>query len=578
MNQRSYPLLKRLLRGYVLPFKGRLLAAMVAMLFVAAFTAFFAHLIQPLFDEGFIARNMGALGGIVALMLLLNLVKGIAHYYQQYLMEFIGLRAVANLQRDLYERIVRQDLTFFQRHSTDSLTSRFVFDIQRLKQTITQLFAAGLRDTAIIIGLLANLFIKDWLLAIIALVVIPLSIIPIRQFGRLMRKYSRVSQEQTGDLNNQLGESFRLTRQVKTDTLEQRELERASGHIEDVFLTTLRAARVRALSSPVLEVIGTIAISLVILVGGWRAASGDLTAGGFASFLTSLLLVFRPLKGLTNMNNVMQEGLAAAERTFDLLDEDVDVKEHVNATELKITKGELVFKDIQFSYPDGTVALDGVNLTIQPGQTVALVGASGAGKSTILNLVPRFFDPTSGSVSVDGQNIAESTLGSLRAQVGLLSQDLAIFNTSAEENIKLSKPNATEKELKAAIKAAAAEFVYDLPQGLQTVLGEAGVKISGGQKQRLAMARAFLKNAPILLLDEPTSQLDSQSEQQILQELNTLMKGRTTLIVAHRLSTITGVDTIHVLDKGQIVESGTHAELLKQNGAYAQLWALQANA
>lgn len=572
----SWPLMKRLGKGYLLAHKKRLVVAILCMLIVAACTGLFAHLIQPLFDKVFIGRDLTMLFIIPALILAVTIIKGIATYIQSYLMEFIGQRMVADLQKDLYAHIIHQDLTFFQTYPTAGLTSRFIFDLQRLNQAVSKLIGGGVRDVTMAIGLTINLFAKDWQLAVVSIIILPLAALPVQRFGRLMRKYARLSQEKTGLLSEALGETLAHNRQVKSYTMEAHEIERIGSKINDVFYWTVKAARIRAAASPVLEMVATFAVIAVILFGGWRAYTGEMTTGAFLSFLTSLLLIVRPVKGITNLNNALQEGLAAAERAFTLLDATARVVTRAGAKRLKVKEGEIEFKNVSLTYGDGTDAVKNLNLTIPAGQTVALVGLSGAGKSTILNLIPRFFDPTDGEIFIDGNNIKDITLKSLRANIALVTQDVAIFDDTAFNNIAYGNPKATKKAVLAAAKSAAAHtFIEKMPNGYDTRLGEAGTKLSGGQKQRIAIARALVKDAPILLLDEATSSLDSASEKQVQKALETLLKGRTALVVAHRLSTVRHADCIHVLENGEIVESGNHDDLLNQGGAYARLFNLQ---
>ncbi len=572
----TWGLLRRLFSGYLARHKGKLAVAIFCMIIVAACTAVFAHLIQPLFDEVFVARNLNMLFIVPAVLLGVNIIKGIASYVQSYLMEFIGQRMVADLQGDLYAHTLRLDGRFFQQTTTGELTARFIYDLHRLNQALSRLVGGGVRDVTMVLGLTANLFIKDWQLAAASLILFPLAAWPIGRFGRLMRKYSGKGQQRTGLLTHILNETFGHQRQVKVNTAETREISRAHQAIEDVFETVVSAMRIRAMSSPVMEIIGSIAATGVILYGGYQVYEGGMTPGAFMSFLTSLLLLFRPIKGLTNLNNALQEGLAAAERTFTLLDTPNMLREKPGAAALVIGKGEIGFKNVQVVFGE-TKALDGLDLTIAAGKVTALVGPSGAGKSTALNLVPRLLDPDKGTVTVDGQDVKTVQLESLRTQVALVSQDIAIFDDTVAANIAYGRPEASMEEVITAAKQAAAhDFIENLPEGYATRLGENGARLSGGQRQRLSIARAFLKNAPVLLLDEVTSQLDAETERHIQTALEKLMKGRTTLMVAHRLTTVKNADAIYVLENGKVVENGAHAKLLaKKNGVYARLWQLQ---
>ena len=386
-----------------------------------------------------------------------------------------------------------------------------------------------------------------------------------------MRKVSTNIQEQTATFTSLLTQGFQGIRLVKSYCMETHETQQTGKIIEEIFKRSLKAARVRAISHPVMEFLGGVAIAIVVIYGGSQVISGKQNPGTFFSFITALLMTYEPLKRLANLNANLQEQLAAVSRVFRFLDLESDIKEVSEAKELHVKKGEISFKDVCFSYEEKEV-LKEINFSIPAGKTVALVGASGAGKSTILNLISRFYDICGGTVSIDGADIRQVTLKSLRENIGLVSQEVILFDTSIRTNIAFGKPDATSEEIvKAAESAAAHEFIIDLPQGYDTFVGEQGVRLSGGQRQRIAIARAMLKNAPIILLDEPTSALDSASEQKVQRALRTLMKDRTTVIIAHRLATVVDADIIFVIDKGKIIASGRHVDLIQNNSRYAQL-------
>jgi subfamily B ATP-binding cassette protein MsbA len=406
--------------------------------------------------------------------------------------------------------------------------------------------------------------------------VFPLAIHPIIGIGRRIRRVSANTQAEIGQLTTLLNQTFQGARHVKAYGMEGYEERRASGLFERLFALVDRAGRTRSRASPMMETLGGAAIAVVILYGGHQVISGARTPGALFSFITALLLAYQPLKSLANLNASLQEGLAAAERVFEVLDVEPTIRDMPGARPLHVSGGEIRFEEVCFGYTPGAMALDSVSLTVPAGRTVALVGPSGAGKSTILNLIPRFFDVDEGSIRIDGQDVRSVTLASLRGAIALVAQEVSLFDDTVHANIAYGRFGASSTEIEAAARAAGVdEFIRKLPQGYDTLVGEHGVRLSGGQRQRVAIARAMLKDAPILLLDEATSALDSESERQVQAALRALMRGRTTLVIAHRLSTVQGADLICVVDRGRVVEIGRHADLLAREGLYARLHAMQ---
>lgn len=576
-NPTTYSMIRRIAVGYLFVHKKDLTWAGFSMLIVAAALSMQAHLIQPLFDDGLLSGRIGVINTVIFTIVALTVIRGVANYYQLYFMESVGQRVIATLQEQMYARTLGQSLGFFAQHPTGTLTSRFISDLQRLKYAVTQIFNSGLRDAGTILGLFVNMLIQDVALTALTLIIVPATILPIRKFGRLTRKYSRVNQESTARLAHHLSQTLLHIRQVQSYAQEGHEKRRMHGRVMEVLVTTLKSVKVRAMSSPVVEFIGTAAIAGIMLYAGQRITDGTLSTGSFASFMASLVMLSRPLKGLTNLNNNLQEGLAAAQRAFELTDAPVELTDSVGATPIALKQATISFKNATLTYPDGTTAIRNLTLTIPAGHTVALVGPSGSGKTSLLNLIPRFYHLSSGSLTIGGRNIEDVTLKSLRRAIGLVTQDVAIFDDTIAANIAYGNPQAEAPAIEAAARAAAAHgFIQNLSHKYQTMLGENGLKLSGGQKQRLAIARAILKNAPILLLDEATAALDTASEKEVQKALEKLAKDRTTLIVAHRLSTITHAHTIVVLNEGEIAEQGTHAQLLKKKGLYYKLWSMQA--
>lgn len=570
------PLLRRLVGEFVRPHFGKLALAFAAMGLVAASTAANAWLMQPLLDKVFVAHDEDLLLVIPVAIIVLAFIKGFAGYAQSVWMTTIGQRVVADIQMKLFARLMRADLAYYHANPTGTLISRFTNDAGLLRGCATTVLAGIGKEAVTAIFLVAVMFYQDWHLALIAFVAFPLAFRPLQKIGRRMRRVSANTQAELGQLMTLLDQTFQGARYVKAYGMEAYETSRAEHIVERLYRLVERAQRTRSISSPLMETLGGVAVALVILYGGHEVFTGARSTGAFFSFMTALLLAYQPMKTLASLNTNLQEGLAAAQRLFTVLDVEPEIKEHPDAKPLAVGGGEIRFEAARFSYGNGVDALKSVTLEVPAGKTVALVGASGAGKSTIMNLIPRFYDLTAGAVRIDGQDVRDVTLASLRAAIGLVSQEVSLFDDTVRANIAYGKFGASDAEIEAAARAAAADdFIRALPQGYDTPVGEHGVKLSGGQRQRLSIARAMLKNAPILLLDEATSSLDTESERQVQSALKALMRGRTTLVIAHRLSTVIEADIIYVIDDGRVVERGNHAELLRRDGTYARLHAMQ---
>jgi ATP-binding cassette, subfamily B, bacterial MsbA len=576
LSHRTLPLVLRLVRDFVRPYIGRMALAFLCMGLMAGATAANAWLMQPMLDRVFVAHDERLLLVIPLAVIVLALVKGVTNYWQAVLMTTVGQRVVADIQLALFARLMRADIAYFHANPTGTLISRFTNDAGMLRNAATTVLAGIGKEAMTAAFLVALMFYQDWVLALVAFIVFPIAIRPIVSIGRRMRRVSANTQSEIGQFTTLLDQTFQGARHVKAYGMEAYEEKRAARLIESLYTLVERAQRVRSVASPLMETLGGIAVALVILYGGHEVITEARSPGAFFSFITALLLAYQPMKALASLNANLQEGLAAAQRIFTVLDVEPEIREAPDARALAVAGGEIRFSGVQFAYANGSKALDGVDLVVPAGKTVALVGSSGAGKSTILNLVPRFYDVAAGAVTIDGMDVRQATLASLRGAIALVSQEVTLFDDTVRANIAYGRFGASEAEIIAAAKGAAAdEFIRALPQGYETPVGEHGVKLSGGQRQRLAVARAMLKNAPILLLDEATSALDTESERQVQAALAALMQGRTTVVIAHRLSTVIDADLIHVVDGGRVVESGTHAELLRQNGIYARLYALQ---
>ena len=569
-------LMRRLVRESVRPYLGWLALALVFMAVMAGATALSAWLMKPVVNDVFVGRDPAMLWLVGGAVLATFLVKGLANYGQARLMSFVGLRIVADNQNRLFAHLARMDLQYFHDNATGKLISRFTVDVGLMRAAVSNVLTGFGKDTLSVAGLVTVMFVQDWRLALAAFVVFPIAVMPIVRLGRRMRRVTAHTQEEMGQLMTILEQTFQGIRIVKSYVMEEYEKRRVAAIIERIFTHTMKAARTRARASPIMETLGGIAVALVIVYGGARVIEGATDAGSFFSFITALLLAYEPMKHLANLNANLQEGLAGAQRMFAVLDTEPRVREAANARAIEVARGAIRFENVRFSYVAGHTALHDVSFEVPSGWTVALVGPSGAGKSTILNLVPRFYDPDAGTVRIDGVDVREATFASLNRAIALVSQEITLFDDTVRANIAYGRAGAPEDDIAAAARAAGAdEFIAALPRGYDTVVGERGVKLSGGQRQRLAIARAMLKNAPILLLDEATSALDSESERYVQAALAHLTQGRTTLVIAHRLSTVMNADQICVVEAGRIVERGTHAELLARGGAYARIHAIQ---
>ncbi len=569
-------LLARLLRENVAPYKAWILWAVLFMALVAVCTALSAWLLDPVITFIFDEKRSDLVWPLVGAVFAVFAVKGAANYLQNLLMSRVGLRIIADNQNRLFRHLAHMDLPFFHANPTGTLVSRFTVDITQMRVAVSNGLTALGKDLLTLVALVAVMFYEDWQLALIALVAFPTAIYPIARLGKRMRRVTANNQQEMGQLTTTLEQGFQGIRMVKAYGMESYEASKVARLTERIYQLALKAASTRAFSSPIMETLGGIAVAAVIAYAGHRVIHQDMRSGALIAFIAALLMAYEPMKRLANLNASLQEGLAGAQRMFALLDRAPSMAEAPDARLLRIDGGGVRLDGVHFSYDGEYPALDGLDLEVPAGATVALVGPSGAGKSTVLNLIPRFYDPGRGAVRIDGQDVRGCTLASLRGALALVSQDVTLFDDTVRANIAYGRWDATRDEIEEAARNAAAHaFIEALPEGYDTMVGEQGVKLSGGQRQRLAIARAMLKNAPILLLDEATSALDTESERQVQAALTRLMKGRTTLVIAHRLSTVVGADLIHVIDRGRVVESGTHHALLAGHGLYARLHALQ---
>lgn len=566
-------LLHRLVHDYVTPYKKQLAWAVLAMTIVAMTTAAHAWMIKPALDHVFLAKNADSLSLIIIAILVISVVKGFAGYGQNVLMKFLGQRIVADMQLALYRHLLRADLAVLTSESSGRILSRFTNDITIMRNSVSTILTGLARDSISVIFLIGVMFYQSPILSLIAFTVFPIAIYPLIRMGKRMRKIAAQTQENLGHYTAQLDDTFQNIRIVKSYGREDFEDSRATSMIERIVELYMKAARTESGVSPLMESLSGIAIAAVIGYGGMEVVQGTTTPGAFFSFIGALLMAYKPMKSMADLNTNLQEGLAAANRLFTLLDKKPHITDASDAKPLHIKDASITFNHVSFGYEPLHLVLNNLSFTIPSGKMVALVGPSGGGKSTIFNLLLRFWDPTSGSITIDGQNIAHTTLASLRQHIALVTQDIILFDDTVKANIAYGKLNATDDEIvRAAKEAAAHDFIMALPDGYDTQIGQHGQKLSGGQRQRLSIARAILKKAPILLLDEATSALDNVSEKLIQKTLQSLRGSRTILVIAHRLSTIQNADLICVIENGTIRESDTHENLLEKQGIYTKLY------
>jgi ATP-binding cassette, subfamily B, bacterial MsbA len=568
-------LVKRIFNQYVTKYTGHVLISLFFMALAAAMTGAFAKLIQPTLDEALYAKNQDLIIPIASSMAAIFIVRGFATYIHTVVMSRVGEWIIGDLQKQLFSSFVYQDLAFYQKHTSSQLLSRVTNDVQMIRRAVTDM-TTGLGSSAVtLVVLVGVMFSVDWKLTLASLTVLPLAILFVTWIGRRLRRVSKRLQEEQGTLTETLSQILQGIRLVKAYGQEKFEQERGERTITKVRSLIVKSVRLGSLSTPINETLVAIIIFGLVVYGGTRVFDDAMSPGDLMAFITAFILAYEPMKKLAKLNNSLQMGMGAAERVFEMIDLPVHVRTLEGSKTENVKTAEFDFEDVSFGYEEDEALVEvvqGMSCHIPAGKMTALVGPSGAGKSTVMNLLLRFYDVKSGVIKLNGTDIREWDLGHLRQQMALVSQDITIFNESVRDNIAYGRADATDDQIKMAAKLAAAEdFIEALPDGYETVLGEDGTKLSGGQRQRIAIARAMLRDAPVLLLDEATSALDNEAEKAIQLALKGFQAGRTTLVIAHRLSTVQNADQILVMDKGKVVEFGTHTELIRQDGLYARM-------
>jgi len=573
VDRSSWVIFRRLMMVYIKPYAGSFILSMIFMALSSATTGGLAKSIEPVINGLGKTQTHAYVWGVGALITAIFFIRGTTNYLHGVILNRIGQKIITQIQQQLSAHLLKADLAYFHKNPSGTLMMRLLSDAYLMRQAVSDCLTNAFKGGATLLILIGIMFYQDWRLALVSFIIFPISATLIVYLGKHMRRYARKSQEEMGRFASLLSQIFLGIRHVKAYGMEDSEQERVKASTQIIYRLSVKSFRASALTGPIAEVLSGFAIMAVIVYGHWKVAEGALTTGALFSFITAFILAYEPLKKTARVNAMLQAGLAAAQRIFDVLDTPPQINDKEGAKALSVLDYSIALENLSFTYEDGTKALDCVTLTVPHGQMVAIVGASGAGKSTIINLIPRFYDIQSGRLTIGGQDIRDVTMESLRQNMAIVSQEPSLFDNSIHANIAYGRPSASRLEVQEAARHAFADqFIEKLPQGYDSIVGENGIKLSGGQRQRIAIARAMLRNAPILLLDEATSALDNESERAVQKALKSLQKGRTTLIVAHRLSTIVDADLIVVLEDGRVAESGRHAQLLALNGTYARLY------
>lgn len=555
----------------------RLFLAMACMMVIALATSATAFLVKPALDDIFFNKDIKMLKLIPIVVIIIYLLRGLGMYGQAYLMNYVGESVIRRLRNSLYDHIQDLPISFFHKEKTGTLMSRVTNDVGVIKGMVSTAVTGALKDVFTIVGLTIVIFYRDWKMALFAFIVLPIAFIPVVEFGRRVRKVSTGCQEAIADLSSFLHETFAGNKIVKAFGMEPYEKKRFHEKALNLFKLEMKAVIASSLSSPIMEFLGGLGIAFIIWYGGSKVISGVSTPGTFFSFMAAVLMLYDPVKKLSGLNNAIQQGLAASDRVFDIIDRKSEIAEDDNPVKIQSRPHCVTFDNVFFKY-DEEMVLKNINLDVKAGEILALVGMSGGGKTSLVNLIPRFYDVAKGAILVDGVDIRKASISSLRKQIAIVTQEPILFNDTVRNNVAYGNQNASQKEIENAVKAAYAyDFIQSFPDKYDTIIGELGARLSGGEKQRICIARALLKDAPILILDEATSSLDTESEMLVQKALENLMKGRTTFVIAHRLSTIDYAHRIVVIVDGRIVEEGEQEELIARRGEFYKLYQMQFN-
>lgn len=574
-------ILHRIWREHTKKYIWALIGAMIITSLTAATEAFSVSLLKPIFDKGFIDHNSHVLFVLCAQIVGLYFIKGWFYFAQTMILTHISARTVQAIQQRVYSHLISLDMGFFSKTTSGQMLSRILNDCNSITNIAINFITNIFKDLITFIAMFSLMLYYSWKMCLVIFIFFPVGAIAISVIMKKTKRIAKQATQEASDFISQLNESLQSIKIVQSYCMEKFETKRMKGRLTNLFNLQMKSVKTTTMTTPIIESLSGLIMAGIIIFGGWQIANGYLTTGGFITFLGAWVSVYKPLKSLLGFRVQLQTALVSAERVYEIIDTKPSIKDSDDAIELKNVVGDIEIKNVSFEYEAGKPIIKNLNITIPHGKTIALVGASGGGKTTIVNLIPRFFEPTSGEILIDGVNIKKYTQSSLRKNTSLVSQDIILFDDTIRNNIAYGKgendfDTVSDEEIFEASKSANAyDFIMNMSEGYNTKIGEKGVRLSGGQKQRISIARAIIKNAPILLLDEATSALDTESEHEVQTALDNLMKNKTTIVIAHRLSTIKNADKIYVIEKGEVVESGTHDELIKENGEYSKLYNMQ---